>query len=168
VLIEISTIFLCFFFKGVSRVVLAFWSSVALGVCFSYNPGLSFVSYGCLHCCFFSSQLYIPSAERITSAGLFEKWTLLNGLFDDPEINYFSTHVINVARHHFNVAVPGFSSEDHGFPAMILVGIVSEPKIRHYWKYISYAGVIWPLFIIKHQYLIGVWLGEDQRTNTHV
>lgn len=52
----------------------------------------------------------------------FEEFTLLNGLFDDSEIDYFSTHCINVA-------VQGFSSGVHGFPAMILLGIVSETKI---------------------------------------
>ena len=42
--------------------------------------------------------------------------------------------------------------------------IPSKPCFR-------YAGVIWWLFLIGPVYLIGVWLGEDQRTNaitTHV
>ena len=28
------------------------------------------------------------------------------------------------------------------------------------------AGVIWVLLLIGHLYLIGVWLGDDRRTNT--
>ena len=33
-------------------------------------------------------------------------------------------------------------------------------------KDVRYAGVIWLLFLFRHLYLIGVWLGEDRRTNT--
>ena len=31
---------------------------------------------------------------------------------------------------------------------------------------LAYVGVIWLLSLIGHLYLIGVWLSEDQRTNT--
>jgi hypothetical protein len=31
---------------------------------------------------------------------------------------------------------------------------------------LSYAGVIWLLFLIGHLYLVGVWLSKNRRTNT--
>ena len=31
---------------------------------------------------------------------------------------------------------------------------------------LRYEDVIWLLFLTRHLYLIGVWLGMDQRTNT--
>lgn len=33
-------------------------------------------------------------------------------------------------------------------------------------NYQRHAGVIWLLGLIKHLYFMGVWLGEDQITNT--
>lgn len=39
-------------------------------------------------------------------------------------------------------------------------GVESPPKSR----YIMHVGVIQSLFLSGHVYLVGVWLGEDQKT----
>ena len=38
--------------------------------------------------------------------------------------------------------------------------------LRHVYMTLRYASVIWLLFLIGHLYLIGVYLGDYQRTKT--
>ena len=51
------------------------------------------------------------------------------------------------------------------FPSILWPQVDIE-KHDHDSPYIRYAGGIWFLFVIELLYLIGVWFGEDQKTNT--
>ena len=49
---------------------------------------------------------------------------------------------------------------------MMVMALSFVCEVALIWTPIRYAGLFLLLFLIGHMYLIGVWFGEDRRTNT--